>query len=74
MTFAIITPALIIGAFPERVLRFSFVLWFSALWLVIGLSCRWRIWVWGGGWLRHRRDVSISPAASWSTPRPACRR
>ena len=33
MTFAIITPALIVGAYPER-MRFSAVLWFSALWLI----------------------------------------
>ena len=34
MTFAIITPALIVGAFAER-MRFSAMLWFSALWLVV---------------------------------------
>ena len=49
MTFAIITPALIVGAFAER-MRFSAVLWFSALWLVLVYApvCH---WVWGGGWL-----------------------
>jgi Amt family ammonium transporter len=49
MTFAIITPALVIGAFAER-MRFSAVLWFSALWvlLVYAPICH---WVWGGGWL-----------------------
>ena len=49
MTFAIITPALIIGAFAER-MRFSAVLWFSALWLILVYApvCH---WVWGGGWL-----------------------
>ena len=49
MTFAIITPALIIGAFAER-MKFSSVLWFSALWLVVVYFpvCH---WVWGGGWL-----------------------
>jgi Amt family ammonium transporter len=49
MTFAIITPALIAGAFAER-MRFSAMLIFSALWLVVVYSpvCH---WVWGGGWL-----------------------
>ncbi|HKT16824.1 MAG TPA: ammonium transporter [Stellaceae bacterium] len=49
MTFAIITPALIIGAFPERV-RFSFVAVFSAAWLVL-VYLPVAHWVWGGGWL-----------------------
>ena len=49
LTFAIITPALIIGGFAER-MRFSAVLWFSALWLLFVYVpvCH---WVWGGGWL-----------------------
>ncbi|MFT4583886.1 MAG: Amt family ammonium transporter [Gammaproteobacteria bacterium] len=49
MTFAIITPALIIGAFAER-MRFSAVLIFSSLWLLVVYApvCH---WVWGGGWL-----------------------
>ena len=49
LTFAVITPALIIGAFVERI-RFSFVLAFSALWLLVVYLpvCH---WVWGGGWL-----------------------
>ena len=49
MTFAIITPALIIGAFAER-MKFSAMLWFTALWLIIVYIpvCH---WVWGGGWL-----------------------
>jgi ammonium transporter, Amt family len=49
MTFAVITPALIIGAYAER-MRFSAVLWFSALWLILVYApvCH---WVWGGGWL-----------------------
>ena len=48
MTFAIITPALIIGAFPERV-SFGFVVLFSALWLVV-VYLPVAHWVWGGGW------------------------
>jgi Amt family ammonium transporter len=49
LTFAIITPALIIGGFAER-MRFSSVLWFSAAWLLLVYVpvCH---WVWGGGWL-----------------------
>jgi len=49
MTFAIITPALIIGAFAER-MKFSAVLIFSALWLIFVYSPITH-WVWGGGWL-----------------------
>jgi Amt family ammonium transporter len=52
MTFAVITPALIVGAFPERV-RFSFVVAFSALWLVI-VYLPVAHWVWGGGWAAAR--------------------
>ncbi|MDP3008876.1 MAG: ammonium transporter [Methylococcales bacterium] len=49
MTFAIITPALIVGAFAER-MKFSAMLWFSGLWLIIVYMpvCH---WMWGGGWL-----------------------
>ena len=49
MTFAIITPALIVGGFAER-MRFSAVLLFSVAWvlLVYAPVCH---WVWGGGWL-----------------------
>ena len=49
MTFAIITPALIIGAFAERV-RFSAVLLFSCIWLLV-VYVPITHWVWGGGWL-----------------------
>ena len=49
MTFAIITPALIVGAFAER-MKFSALLWFMGLWLTIVYApiCH---WVWGGGWV-----------------------
>jgi Amt family ammonium transporter len=49
LTFAIITPALIIGAFAER-MKFSSMILFSLLWatLVYFPVCH---WVWGGGWL-----------------------
>lgn len=49
MTFAIITPALIVGAFPER-MRFSGVLLFTLLWLILVYAPA-AHWVWGGGWL-----------------------
>ncbi len=50
MTFAIITPALIIGGFAERT-RFSAVLLFTALWLIL-VYAPITHWVWGGGWLQ----------------------
>lgn len=49
MTFAIITPALIIGAFAER-MKFSAVVLFSAFWLIL-VYVPIAHWVWGGGWL-----------------------
>ena len=49
MTFAVITPALIVGAFAER-MRFSAMLLFSALWLIV-VYAPVTHWVWGGGWL-----------------------
>jgi len=50
MTFAIITPALIIGGFAER-MKFSAILLFSTLWLIV-VYCPVAHWVWGGGWLQ----------------------
>jgi Amt family ammonium transporter len=49
MTFAIITPALIVGAYVERV-GFGFVLLFSGLWMLL---CYAPVvhWIWGGGML-----------------------
>jgi Amt family ammonium transporter len=49
MTFAIITPALIVGAFVER-MRFEAVLLFSGLWVLV-VYAPVAHWVWGGGWL-----------------------
>ena len=51
LTFAIITPALIVGAFAER-MKFSAMLWFSALWLIV-VYAPVTHWVWGGGWLQQ---------------------
>jgi Amt family ammonium transporter len=49
MTFAIITPALMVGAYPERI-RFAPVLLISAFWVIFVYApvCH---WIWGGGWL-----------------------
>ena len=52
MTFAIITPALIIGAYVERI-KFSAVLLISALWLLL-VYVPVAHWVWGGGFLATR--------------------
>jgi len=49
MTFAVITPALVVGAFAER-MKFSAMLLFSAIWLII-VYAPVTHWVWGGGWL-----------------------
>ncbi len=49
MTFAIITPALIVGAFAER-MRFSAMLLFTTLWAIV-VYFPVAHWVWGGGWL-----------------------
>jgi len=49
MTFAIITPALIVGGFAER-MRFAAMLAFSVLWLLV-VYLPVTHWVWGGGWL-----------------------
>ncbi len=50
MTFAIITPALVIGAYAERV-RFAGMLLFSLAWLLL-VYCPVAHWVWGEGWLQ----------------------
>ncbi|MEZ5597111.1 MAG: ammonium transporter [Pseudomonadales bacterium] len=57
MTFAIITPALIVGGFAER-MRFSAMLIFSSLWLLLVYVpvCH---WVWGGGWLSQLGDRGV---------------
>jgi ammonium transporter, Amt family len=49
MTFAIITPALIVGAFAER-MKFSAMLVFMGLWVTV-IYAPIAHWVWGGGWL-----------------------
>ncbi|MEQ1581366.1 MAG: ammonium transporter [Steroidobacteraceae bacterium] len=49
LTFAIITPALVIGGFAERI-RFSAVIGFTVLWFLF-VYVPVTHWVWGGGWL-----------------------
>jgi ammonium transporter, Amt family len=51
LTFAIITPALVLGAYAERV-KFSGMLLFSLLWLLF-VYVPIAHWVWGGGWLQE---------------------
>lgn len=51
MTFAIITPALVIGGFAER-MKFSAMLLFSCAWLIL-VYAPVTHWVWGGGWLQQ---------------------
>jgi len=49
LTFAAITPALVVGAFAER-MKFSAVLWFLGLWL-LAVYAPIAHMVWGGGWI-----------------------
>ena len=58
MTFAIITPALMIGAFVERI-RFGAVMMICSLWLVI-VYAPVTHWVWGGGWLAQRGIIDFA--------------
>jgi Amt family ammonium transporter len=57
-TFAVITPALIVGAYVERI-RFGAVLAFSGLWLLV-VYCPVAHWVWGGGWLAQRHVMDFA--------------
>jgi Amt family ammonium transporter len=61
MTFAIITPALIVGAFAERI-RFSAMLMFCMLWLLL-VYVPVAHWVWGGGWLAERGFMDFAGGA-----------
>ena len=58
MTFAIITPALIVGAVVERI-KFGAVLLFSGLWLIV-VYAPVAHWVWGGGWLMGRHVMDFA--------------
>lgn len=57
MTFAVITPALIVGGFAER-MRFSAVLIFTAAWLLLVYApvCH---WIWGGGWMSNLGENGV---------------
>jgi Amt family ammonium transporter len=61
MTFAIITPALIVGAFAER-MKFSAMLLFSMLWLLL-VYVPVAHWVWGGGWLAEMGFMDFAGGA-----------
>ncbi len=58
MTFAIITPALIVGAYVERI-KFGAVLLISALWLIL-VYAPVTHWVWGGGWLAEMGTMDFA--------------
>jgi ammonium transporter, Amt family len=58
MTFAAITPALIIGAFVERV-RFGWMVAFTALWSLL-IYVPVARWVWGGGWLAEQGALDFA--------------
>lgn len=58
MTFAIITPGLIVGAFVER-MKFSAILLFTVLWLVL-VYAPVTHWVWGGGWLMEMGVLDLA--------------
>jgi Amt family ammonium transporter len=66
LTFAIITPALVIGAYAERV-RYAGMLIFSLLWLLV-VYCPVAHWVWGDGCARWSWDGAAA------SPTPRCRR
>jgi len=58
MTFAVITPGLIVGAFVERV-KFLPVMIFTAVWLLV-VYAPVTHWIWGGGWLAKRGVVDFA--------------
>jgi Amt family ammonium transporter len=58
MTFAIITPALMIGAFVERI-KFGAVMMICSIWLVV-VYAPVTHWVWGGGWLAERGIIDFA--------------
>lgn len=56
--FAVITPALIIGAFAERV-KFSGFLLFSIIWAILVYNPM-AHWVWGGGWMQQMGAIDFA--------------
>ena len=69
--FAIITPALVTGAFAER-MKFSSYVLFIVLWVTI-VYAPVAHWVWGGGWLGELGALDFAGATS-STSAPVSRR
>lgn len=61
LMFAAITPALITGAFAER-MKFSALLLFSALWSIL-VYCPIAHWLWGGGWLAELGALDFAGGA-----------
>jgi Amt family ammonium transporter len=61
MMFAVITPALITGAFAERI-KFSAFFLFSVLWLTL-IYCPMAHWVWGGGWMQSMGAMDFAGGA-----------
>jgi Amt family ammonium transporter len=59
--FAVITPALISGAFAER-MKFAGFLVFSSLWLLL-VYCPMAYWVWGGGWMQQMGALDFAGGA-----------
>ena len=57
MTFAVITPALIVGAYVERI-TYSFVITFSAIWMLLVYAPVVR-WIWGGGLLSEGKLFEV---------------
>ena len=58
MTFAIITPGLIIGALVER-MKFTAMMLFTALWLIV-VYAPVAHWVWGGGWMQKEGVLDLA--------------
>jgi ammonium transporter, Amt family len=58
MTFAVITPALIVGAFAERI-SFPFLILFAVGWLAV-VYAPVAHWVWGHGWLADRGVIDFA--------------
>jgi Amt family ammonium transporter len=61
LMFAAFTPALICGAFAER-MRFSALVLFTVLWSVF-IYCPLAHWIWGGGWLRSLGALDFAGGA-----------
>lgn len=58
MTFAIITPGLVVGAFVER-MKYTAMMLFSGLWLVV-VYAPVAHWVWGGGWMAQQGVLDLA--------------